>query len=279
LPGKASKVKGIKSDPNSNSFFLSLQGLPVSTWILRTNSTLQYEDGSLATISNNVYNHHVQLFDIGKSMDQTFKCGAIDPSKPSSGFKIPGQYIGGSAADGAPSTFNTLDGMFNSGYFLGDKSKVIMSAELVNYSKEPKNIYVVTEIDYLPGNTPGMMDTSVGIMSINQCDAMPNPFLQPPAGKKVFDMKSKEITILQDGYMLSRRGHMHDGGTGIIMKVNEKVVCDSKAEYGADGNFKSEDSAEVKALSGMKECNEPVAVKKGDIIKLEAYFDLEQHPP
>jgi hypothetical protein len=269
----------MKSDPNSNTFMAGLKGFPQNSYILRTDSTLRYEDGTIATVANDVYNHHVQIFDIGKMTEQLFQCGKIDPAKPRYGMKIPGSYFGGSAADGAPSIFTTLDGMFNSGYYLGKESKVILSAELVNYGKEPKNVYSVTEIDYLPGDTPGMMDTSVGIMTVNQCDAMPNPFLSPPSGKKAFEMKSRDITILQDGYMLSRRGHMHDGGTGMLLKVNDKLVCDSKAEYGTRGTFKSEDGKEINALSGMKECNDPIPVKKGDTLSIEASFDLEQHPP
>jgi Stress up-regulated Nod 19 len=258
---------------------VGLQGFPQNTYILRTNSTLQYEDGTLATVANDVYNHHVQIFDIGKMTDPLFQCGKIDPIKPNYGMKMPGSYFGGSASDGAPSIFNTPDGMFNSGYFLGKQSKVIMSAELINYAKETKKIYAVTEIDYLPGDTPGMMDTSVGIMSVNQCDSIPNPFLRPPVGKKIFDMRSKDITILQDGFMLSRRGHMHDGGTGMVLKINDKVVCDSKAEYGGSGTFKGENSKDIQALSGMKECNDPVPIKKGDSLSIEAYFDLDKHPP
>jgi hypothetical protein len=257
-----------------------LQGFPIDNYILRTNSTLQYEDGTTATVANDVYNHHVQIFDVGKSTDQLFQCGKLDPSgKPTFGMKMPGSYFGGSSSDGAPSIFNTPDGLFNSGYYLGKSSKVILSAELINYAKETKNVYAVTEVDYLPGNTPGIMDTSVGIMSVNQCDDRPNPFLRPPTGKKNWEMKSREITILQDGYMLQRRGHMHDGGTGMVLKVNGKVVCDSKAEYGASGTFKAEDGKDFQALSGMKECNEPVAVKKGDTLSIEAYFDLDLHPP
>jgi hypothetical protein len=258
---------------------VGLQGIPQDSYILRTNLTLQYEDGTLATVANDVYNHHVQIFDIGKTTEQLIQCGKIDPSKPRNGMKLRGSYFGGSASDGAPSLFSTPDGMFNSGYFLGKQSKVIMSAELVNYAKEPKTVFAVTEIDYLPGDTLGMMDTSVGIMSVNQCDDLPNPFLRPPAGNKAFDMKSKNITILQDGYMVSRRGHMHDGGTGMVLKVNDKVVCDSKAEYGTRGTFKADDGREIQALSGMKECNEPLSVKRGDRLSIEAYFDLEKHPP
>lgn len=95
----------------------------------------------MATIDNNVYNHHVQLFDVGKSADQTVKCGKMEASDVKSGFKIPGAYIGGNASDGAPSLFTTPDGTFNSGYYLGEKSKTIMSAELVNYGREAKDVY------------------------------------------------------------------------------------------------------------------------------------------
>src|SRR5258708_2100463 len=123
---------------------VGLQGFPQNTYILRTNSTLQYEDSTLATDANYVFKHHVQIFDIGKMTEQLFQCGKIDPTTPKYGMKIPGSYFGGSASDGAPSIFNTPDGMFDSGYFLGKQSKVIMSAELINYAKETKNIYAVT---------------------------------------------------------------------------------------------------------------------------------------
>lgn len=232
----------------------------------------------MATIDKNVYNHHVQLFDVGKSADQTVKCGKMEASEIRSGFKIPEAYIGGSASDGAPSLFTTPDGTFNSGYFLRDRSKTIMSAELVNYGKEAKDVYMVAETDYLSGDTPDMMDTAVGIMTINQCDSTPNPFLKAPEGQKNWDMKSKDLTITQDGYLVSTRGQMHEGGTGMRSLVNGQGVCDSKAEYGTDGSFKGADASETKALSGMKECNEPLAVKKGDNLNFETYFDLEQHP-
>ncbi|KAF2664073.1 hypothetical protein BT63DRAFT_460373 [Microthyrium microscopicum] len=277
---EAAKAKGFRSDPNSNSFMASLLGFPQDSYILRTNSSLQYEDGTYATVGNDVYNHHVQLFDIGKMNDLLFQCGKIDPAKPKYNIKIPGSYFGGSAADGTqPALFTSPDGTFNSGYFLGKNSKVMLSAELVNYSKKPKVIYHVTEVDYLPGDTKDIMDTSVGIMSVNQCDDIPNPFLSAPAGKKAFEMKSKQITILKDGYMIQRRGHMHDGGTGMLLKVNGKLACDSKAQYGAQGMFKTHDGKEYPALSGMHECNDPIEVKKGDSIEIEASFDLDMHPP
>ena len=65
----------------------------------------------------------------------------------------------------------------------------------------------------------------------------------------------------------------------MVLKINGKMICDSKAQYGGDGTFKGEDGKEFPALSGMNECTEPFAVKKGDILEIEAYFDLDKHPP
>jgi hypothetical protein len=246
---------------------------------LRTNTTLQYENGTLASVNTGVYNHHVIIFDTGKSTPPLIQCGPLREKARGGGMMMPGTYFGGSSTDGAPSLFSTPDGMFNSGHHLGQRARVVLSVELVNYGTETKNIYIVTEVEYVPGSTPGMMDTSVGIMSVNQCDRIPNPFLRAPKGKKAFTMQSKNITIVQDGYMLSRRGHMHDGGTGILFKVNDKVVCDSKAIYGRGQKLKGDDGKDFDALNGMVECTDPVPVKRGDQIYLEAGFDLEKHPP
>jgi hypothetical protein len=246
---------------------------------LQTNSTLQYEDGTLADVNSGVYNHHVQIFDIGKATESMFQCGPLKTGPVQSGMKMMGSYFGGSAADGAPSIFSTPDGSFNSGYYLSKSSKVIMSAELVNYAKEQKNIYAVTEVDFIPGSPAGIMDTTVGIMSVTQCDRLPNPFLRGPDSQKVFEFRSKGITATMDGYILQRRGHMHDGGTGMLFKINDKIVCNSTALYGSGQTLKGANGKEVDALIGMGECNEPVPIKRGDQIQIEAYFDLEKHPP
>lgn len=273
---EAAKVSGaLKTDKSSNTFNWALQGFPVDSYILRTNSTLVFEDGTPATANDGVYNHHIQLFDIGKSPPQPFQCGALN-EKAGKGFSMGMGYFGGNAADGAPSLFTTPDGTFNSGHLLPKQSTVFLNAELINYASTPKSVYFVTEIDYIPGKPEGIMNTNVGIMSVNQCDLIPNPFLRPPQGKKVFELKSKNLTITQDGYLLSRRGHMHDGGTGMTIKINDKLICDSKAIYNKVRSM--EDGTESDALSGMVECNEPFQVKRGDTLSVEAFFDLNKHP-
>jgi hypothetical protein len=67
---------------------------------------------------------------------------------------------------------------------------------------------------------------------------------------------------------------LHDGGSNILLKINEKVICDSKAIYGGK-------DAEIDGwatVSGMTICETPSPVKKGDILTIEANYDMVTHP-
>jgi hypothetical protein len=47
----------LRTDPSGNGFFTGLSGFPENSYILRTNSTLQYKDGTPAGVDNGVHNH------------------------------------------------------------------------------------------------------------------------------------------------------------------------------------------------------------------------------
>jgi hypothetical protein len=71
-----------------------------------------------------------------------------------------------------------------------------------------------------------------------------------------------------------------------VFRLNGEQICDSRAEYkaAAVGSASSEHghgggSSEDGMLSGMTGCTKPVSVKKGDKISVEAFYDVEKHPP
>jgi hypothetical protein len=68
-------------------------------------------------------------------------------------------------------------------------------------------------------------------------------------------------------------GHVHDGGTNVLVKLNGKQICDSKAIYGNSGK------GDWKTIDHMQQCNSPVQVKKGDQVVVEANYDLELYKP
>jgi Stress up-regulated Nod 19 len=101
---------------------------------------------------------------------------------------------------------------------------------------------------------------------------------QIPAGKS--SKSSKTFEIRQDGTIVNARAHMHDGGEGIKLYINEKLACDSKAVYGGNPQAMmiGPDGKKWETISSMKECIEPIQVKKGDGLRMEAYFDTDTHP-
>jgi hypothetical protein len=55
--------------------------------------------------------------------------------------------------------------------------------------------------------------------------------------------------------------------------VNDKMICTSDAIYGTSsggGNWTT--------ISKMVDCQEPIQVKKGDKLKIDALYDSIKHP-
>jgi hypothetical protein len=71
---------------------------------------------------------------------------------------------------------------------------------------------------------------------------------------------------------------MHDGGTSVSLTHNGKLYCKSNAIYGGDGGQLSIDGTTWETISKMTECNDPLMIKVGDTIKVEATYDTVKHP-
>ena len=72
---------------------------------------------------------------------------------------------------------------------------------------------------------------------------------------------------------------MHDGGINVVMKVNGKLFCDSKANYGGTkATMETGDGQKWETIQSMIECEGPLKVVRGDIITVEANYDLDMHP-
>jgi hypothetical protein len=71
---------------------------------------------------------------------------------------------------------------------------------------------------------------------------------------------------------------VHDGGVHIILKLNDKQICDSRAIYGGDGNEAvGPDGRPWETIRAMTECNDPIPVKAGDILSTTAVYDTTAH--
>jgi hypothetical protein len=69
-----------------------------------------------------------------------------------------------------------------------------------------------------------------------------------------------------------------DGGVNMLLMVNGKAACDSKAEYGGKlVEGKASDGTKWESISGMGHCTE-IPINKGDVLSMQANYDVDRHP-
>jgi hypothetical protein len=231
-----------------------------------------------------LYNHHNVFFDLGTSFPVPISCGSswFDMSN----FKMPVNIFMGGAADTSSNHYTSLDGKFNSGYYLSKNTDVLQMIDIVNYNDKPMDIYTVSELEYIPGKPPGLLQANSVTIALGMCDGMAGMKLMEPMfkgqtadGNKTFSITGADVNVARDGYFLNFHGHMHDGGVAMSAMVNGKVACHSKALYGGPGHEGTSEKGEKwTTINSMEFCEEPIKVSKGDKLTITADFDLIAHP-
>jgi len=164
--------------------------------VLANQIDVVFEDGKRADLSSGVYLHHIITMDI--ATDRRVASNMVDSWVPfctgmnsfiqsltsvvssvvglfSQNFEVAVFSFG--AVDEFKQLWTTPDGKFNSGYYLGKKDKLLMQAEIVNYNKDSKQVYLQYDIEYVKGKagkpattsfitTTGKLDMSVIIKNI-----------------------------------------------------------------------------------------------------------------
>jgi hypothetical protein len=79
------------------------------------------------------------------------------------------------------------------------------------------------------------------------------------------------------GKIFNIQAHVHDGGISVALKLNGKQVCNSKAIYGGEKGTASVDGEKWETIQGYKACPQPIDLKFGDQLLVEAIYDLKAH--
>jgi len=195
---------------------------------------------------------------------------------------------GEDSSDGG-AVYTTEDGKRNTGYHIGAQDTFSGWAEIVNYNKEPKKIYVFYDLEWVPGIVGDDVQTATLTATCGGSPAIKLSKTGPT------NTTSGKFYFQTDGMVLGGRGHLHDGGVKVAMYLNDKFTCTSDAVYGVKdqsdsgmdamagghshgGGGGGQTSVGIKTISSMTPCNGPFPVKKGDTLKLVAVYDLATHP-
>lgn len=85
-------------------------------------------------------------------------------------------------------------------------------------------------------------------------------------------------SLLNEANLNIKGAHLHDGGTSVSLFHNNKLYCTSNAIYGGKSGLLTIDGKTVETISKLTECNEPLKIKVGDMLKVEATYDTARHP-
>jgi Stress up-regulated Nod 19 len=83
----------------------------------------------------------------------------------------------------------------------------------------------------------------------------------------------------EDGFIINAKGHLHDGGVQVLLTLNDRVICDSRAIYGGDGSSSVGPNGKPwETIREMTQCTDAIAIKKGDVISMRSVYDTSLHP-
>jgi hypothetical protein len=271
-----SPLSSFSMDPSGTGWNALAADFPRDITILKSKADVVLEDfKTRADLDTGLYLHHLLFFDVTKKEPDVLGCGEFITYRqwPLSLFMVGSSDVGSGM-------FTPGDGSLNSGYYIGPNEPVAMMGDLVNLSNDTIHVYARAEIDYVPGKPEGLLDTTIQMVNVGQCDGKSGFFGLPHDGVQTqFRINGSAMEVAHDGYLVTSKGHLHDGGADISVKVNGNETCISRAEYGGLGSTrKGKDGSVWETIREMTYCPGPLRVKKGDKIELEARYDLEAHP-
>lgn len=248
---------------------------PRDITVLETTSQLQDENFKRTDTKDGIYNHHNVFMDIATPPSAAFGCD--NGKKPST--SLMSVFLAGATEIGEMTFAAAPGSSLKSGYYLGKNRQLINMIDVVNYNNAERTVYVQGEIEYLPGKQEGYHDARQESVDPGMCGGQNGAFIHAPKGQTKFSVNGSNIIVARDGWIVNSRGHVHDGGINIILKINGEIVCDSKASYGGEGHTaKTADGKVWETIATTSTCLEPIKVTKGDKMYMEAHYDLELHP-
>jgi hypothetical protein len=74
---------------------------------------------------------------------------------------------------------------------------------VVNYNNAERTVWMIGEMEYLPGKAAEFLPASQQVIDIGMCSGLNGVDIRPPPGQKKFQIAAKDIIIARDGYFVN----------------------------------------------------------------------------
>jgi len=209
--------------------------------------------------NSGVYIHHLLTFDTSKR-SKPFVSDCMGGLTGLIGSKFVGS---GEDNNNVPVWYTPKDGSHDGGFHVGQGDSFSMNADLVNMNPETTKIYLTLDLEYVPGIVG--TDSRESLLTVEACGG--SRIRLSEAGQT--NSTSGRYTFKENGAIVLGKGHLHAGGQGIQVFINNRLVCESVAKYGgAKGPM---------AINEMSVCPK-INVKTGDVLTFTVMYDVGKHP-
>jgi hypothetical protein len=174
--------------------------------IISGKAGLEFENGTQADVSKGVYIHHILSTNNGKTIapfvSQCDTAGEVTSMKKPAMAKA--GFVGVSDDNGnEPLMYGTADGSIEGGYWVSKGDSFGVWADLVNLNKEPKQLYLTYDLEYLPGHVG--TDSQGSLISVTGCAA--RKIATPASGPA--NTTSGKFRFFREGNLVNGKGHLH----------------------------------------------------------------------
>jgi len=227
-----------------------------SCYVTAMEATIRYPNGKEANTDTGAWLHHIALFGSGAGAGSIWAAGNERPTI----------------------RLNTQQK-----YGLNFPASFMLMIDLMTEDTKPKNLTLEITYETVPKTLSGYAAAKMYWLTIGE----------PAAKKGVYTFNTMAQTSSVSGNLLYAIGHMHDGGTHMDLKVNNRVVCKSVMHYGQRAGYggggmegmshklkkrqHAHGSGPGKHISDPGACTDFGTVRTGERLSATAYYDANQH--
>jgi hypothetical protein len=153
-----------------------------------------------------IYIHHILTSDSSKKQTSWLSnCGTSSSPATNIAGLLGGTAFVGTGEDSADglSLYTSPDGTRNTGYHVGASDSFTGWAQLVNYNKDSKQVYVYYDLEWVPGITGADVKTATVTATCGTSPAIRLSTTGPT------NTTSGKFQFMEDGNILRARGHLH----------------------------------------------------------------------
>jgi hypothetical protein len=187
-------------DPSGTSYTDPVAAdFPKDVLILTSTTQIVNKDFKPVNTGDGIYTHHATFLNFVKRSPNWFACDGKPVPDMTAWTIVAGA---GSEVIEFPAPNNTV----LSGSFIGKSDPVVLSIDLVNYNADDQEVFVQSELEYVPGQPKGFAHGETRQIPVGVCDGSgaweKAVNIHPPKGVKRFELKGKkDMEILADGYL------------------------------------------------------------------------------